>query len=59
MANLGHQQRRLLSLLYLAISRATSAVEVHVNAEDGGVPDVLRSAAEAKVVELEPLHGPN
>lgn len=54
-ANLGHQQRRLLSLLYLAISRATTVVEVHVNAEDGGVPDVLQSAVEAKIVELDPL----
>jgi hypothetical protein len=53
-ANLGHQQRRLLSLLYLAVSRATTLVEVHVNAEDGGVPDVIRSAVAAKVVQLDP-----
>jgi hypothetical protein len=53
-ANLGHQQRRLLSLLYLAVSRATTTVEIHVNAQDGGVPDVLESAAEAKVVQLDP-----
>ncbi len=52
-ANLGHQQRRLLSLLYLAVSRATRFVEVHVNAEDGGVPGVLESAVEAKIVELD------
>lgn len=53
-ANLAYQQRRLLSLLYLAVSRATTSVDVHVNAEDGGVPDVLARAAEAKIVLLHP-----
>ncbi|MGH3005680.1 MAG: hypothetical protein ACRDOS_07245 [Gaiellaceae bacterium] len=51
-ANLGHQRRRLLSLLYLAVSRATSDVEIHVNVGDGGIPGVLESASEAKVVQL-------
>lgn len=51
-ANLGHQRRRLLSLLYLAVSRATSDVEIHVNIEDGGIPDVLEAAAESKIVQL-------
>lgn len=53
-ANLGYQQRRLLSLLYLAASRATTVVDVHVNAENSGVPDVLARAADAKIVLLEP-----
>jgi hypothetical protein len=51
-ANLGHQRRRLLSLLYLAVSRATSDVEIHVNVEAGGIPEVLEAAAESKIVEL-------
>jgi hypothetical protein len=49
-ANQGYQQRRLLSLLYLAVTRATTSVEVHVNGEDGGLPDVLARAGEMKVV---------
>jgi hypothetical protein len=53
MANLGHQQRRLLSLLYLAVSRATTSVAIHVNAEDGGIPAVLESAVSAKAAEIE------
>jgi hypothetical protein len=56
-ANLGYLQRRLLSLLYVGVSRATTTVDVHVNAEDGGVPDVLASAADAKVVLLKPDSG--
>jgi hypothetical protein len=52
-ANLAYQQRRLLSLLYLAVSRATTDVDLHVNAEDGGVPDVLARATEAKIVLLD------
>ena len=43
-ANMGYSQRRLLSLLYLAVSRATHHVEIHVNEEAGGVPSVLESA---------------
>jgi hypothetical protein len=50
-ANLGHQRRRLLSLLYLAVSRATTDVEIHVNSGDGGVPEILESAIERGVVE--------
>jgi hypothetical protein len=51
-ANLGHQRRRLLSLLYLAVSRATSDVEIHVSMEDGGIPEILESASNSKIVEL-------
>ncbi|HZR15072.1 MAG TPA: UvrD-helicase domain-containing protein [Acidimicrobiia bacterium] len=43
-AHLGHVRRRFLSLLYLAISRASRYVEIHVNDADGGVPDILESA---------------
>ena len=49
-ANLGYQQRRLLSLMYLAVSRATKTVEVHVNDEHGGIPDVLASAVQLGIV---------
>lgn len=43
-ANLGHQRRRFLSLLYLAVSRAARHVELLVNESSGGVPDLLESA---------------
>jgi hypothetical protein len=49
-ANLGHQRRRFLSLLYLAVSRATDQVEIHVNDEHGGVPEILESAADGGLV---------
>jgi hypothetical protein len=49
-ANLGYQRRRFLSLLYLAVSRATKTVEVHVNDESGGIPDVLASALQSGIV---------
>jgi hypothetical protein len=45
-ANLGHERRRLLSLVYLAVSRATTSVAIHVNAADGGIPDVLETAVD-------------
>jgi len=51
-ANLGYERRRLLSLLYLAVSRATTSVSIHVNSSNGGVPDVLASAAERGIVEM-------
>ena len=50
-ANLGHERRRLLSLLYLAVSRATTTVSIHVNMADGGVPEVLESALDRGIVE--------
>lgn len=56
-ANLGHQRRRLLSLLYLAISRATTDVEIHVNTEAGGVPEILETALETGVLETRPAPG--
>lgn len=51
-ANLGHQLRRFLSLLYLSVSRATTTVEIHVNDESGGIPPILESAVAAGVLEL-------
>lgn len=50
LANLGYQRRRLLSLLYLAISRATRTAEVHANDEHGGIPDVLATALQSGIV---------
>jgi superfamily I DNA/RNA helicase len=52
-ANQGHQRRRLLSLLYLAVSRATRYVELHFSNEGGGLPDVIENAARNGVVENE------
>ena len=49
-AHSGHARRRLLSLLYLAISRATYRVLIYVNDSIGGVPNVLESAFSADLV---------
>ncbi|GAA5176973.1 hypothetical protein GCM10023322_00460 [Rugosimonospora acidiphila] len=38
------QTRHLLSQLYLAISRASNHVEIHVNQANGSLPDVLQTA---------------
>ena len=40
----GHQLRRLLSILYLAVSRARGLVELHICELEGGIPEVLSSA---------------
>ena len=52
-ANRGYQMRRFLALLYLAISRCTQIVEIHVNDECGGVPEVLASAIQAGLLEAD------
>jgi superfamily I DNA/RNA helicase len=49
--NSGHQRRRLLSQLYVAISRATRHVEIHANDENGGVPNILETALGAGVID--------
>jgi len=43
--------RQLLSQLYLAISRASSHVEIHVNNANGVLPEVLDTAFKAAVLE--------
>lgn len=59
LANLGHRRRRLLSLLYLAISRASSRVEIHVSEDAGGIPPILESAVGANVLAVDNgLRGP-
>ncbi|MFC7479240.1 hypothetical protein ACFQX7_03055 [Luedemannella flava] len=45
--------RQMLSMLYLAISRATDEVEIHVNLASGGIPDILASAIEANKLVLD------
>ncbi|WP_157121543.1 hypothetical protein [Nocardia violaceofusca] len=44
---------RLLSLLYLGISRAENDVRVFVNDDDGGVPEVLQRAIANSLVVLQ------
>ncbi len=39
-----YELRRVVSLLYMAISRASKTVEINVNDQDGGTPDFLASA---------------
>lgn len=51
-ANLGHQKRRLLSLLYLAVTRATHNVSIHINLQDGAIPDVLETATKLGALTL-------
>ena len=53
-AHLGYQQRRLLSLLYLAVSRATKVVAIHVNAEKAASRRCVRRASEAKILAVDP-----
>jgi hypothetical protein len=50
-ANVGYQQRRLLTALYLAVSRATRHVEIHVNDENGGLPKIVEEALAVGIVE--------
>jgi len=50
-ANLGYQRRRFLALMYLAVSRATRYVEVHVSDESGGIPEILAGAVASGIVE--------
>lgn len=51
LAGHAHQLRRFLSSLYLAISRATVAVELHFSEDDGPIPEVIEEAARAGTVE--------
>jgi hypothetical protein len=48
--DLGYLRRRTLTFLYLAVSRATRHVELHVNVESGGMPKVLQDAIATGVV---------
>jgi hypothetical protein len=45
------QTRQLLSQLYLAISRASGHVEIHVNDLNGSLPDVLETAIHAGALQ--------
>ncbi|BCL12896.1 UvrD-helicase domain-containing protein [Micromonospora sagamiensis] len=45
------QTRHLLSQLYLAISRASNHVEIHVNKANGALPDVLETAIRAGALQ--------
>lgn len=46
LANLGYRRRRYLSLLYLAVTRASREVRIFANDENGDVPEVLSRAVE-------------
>ncbi|MBC2933683.1 hypothetical protein [Nocardioides sp. zg-1228] len=48
-----NEQTRLLSLLYLALSRAESGVQIFVNDDDGGVPEVMQRAVANGLVRSE------
>ena len=43
----------MLSLLYLALSRAEREIRVFVNEDDGGAPEVLLRAASNDLIESE------
>lgn len=45
------QTRQLLSQLYLAISRASGHVEIHINSANGSLPDVLETAIQAGALQ--------
>jgi isopropylmalate/homocitrate/citramalate synthase len=59
MATRAYQLRRFLSLMYLAVSRATRHVEIHVNDDSGGVPRVLELATQAGALVLAATAKPN
>lgn len=52
-ANQGYRRRRYLSLLYLAVTRASRSVQIFVNDENGGVPSVLAAAKKMSLVRVE------
>jgi hypothetical protein len=51
-ANQSYRRRRFLSLLYLALTRASRDVAIFVNDDHGGVPDVLAKARDRKRVDF-------
>lgn len=51
-ANFGHALRQFLSLLYLAVTRASQTVTIIVTDEAGGLPEVLEQASNAEHVQL-------
>lgn len=53
-ANRGHELRRFLSSLYVAVSRATNEIEIHVAGAMGGTPQILETAIESKIMVLPP-----
>jgi len=48
-----HQSRRLLSLLYLAVSRASKQVEVHLHTATGNFATMLQKAVATGVLETD------
>lgn len=48
-----HQSRRLLSLIYLAVSRASKQVEIHLHTSTGDLATLLQQAASAGVLETD------
>lgn len=49
-----NERTRLLSLLYLAISRAEKEVRIFVNEDDGGIADVLQTAVSTNLLYRTP-----
>jgi hypothetical protein len=45
------QQRRILAALYVAVSRASLEVEIHIHTEIGDIASLLQRAAAAGVLE--------
>jgi hypothetical protein len=52
-ALIANEKTRLLSLLYLAVSRSEREVRLFVNEDDGGVPEVLSRAGENGLLVIE------
>lgn len=51
-SSLNYQRQRYLSLLYLSLTRASREVNIFVNEERGGIPEVLMRAKEQGLVQL-------
>lgn len=46
LANQSYRRRRFLSLLYLAVTRASKEIRIFVNHDHGGIPDVISKAVD-------------
>lgn len=47
----GHQRRRFLSNLYLAVSRAKKTVRMHANTLGGELPEILETGVQKGIIE--------
>ncbi|MCP9271105.1 UvrD-helicase domain-containing protein [Mycolicibacterium arenosum] len=54
--NQSYRRRRALSMLYVAVTRASRTIELFVNDDNGGMPHLLRTAQDRQIVRV--VEGP-